>query len=267
MEIMGEKINTSRKGVERAVRERDAAFIRDLAEKQAVAGATYLDVNSGLALYPEEEAEDFGWLVPLIQEVVDLPLCIDSARTPAIEAALELHKGRAMINSVNGDPDKMAAIFPLAGQYRCKVIALTSNKKEGIPPTSAGRLKIAEAIAQESQKHGVPLQDIYFDPLVFSVGTDQGSGLLFLETLREIKRCLGGAKTISGLSNISFGLPRRKLLNQAFLVLALGAGMDAAIMDPTDKAIMALVQATEAVMGRDPFCAGYLKAFRSGKLG
>lgn len=266
MEIIGEKINTSRKGVERAVRERDAAFIRDLAEKQAAAGATCLDVNSGLALYPEEEAEDFIWLVPVIQEAVSLPLCIDSARPPAIEAALKLHKGRAMINSINGDPDRMEAIFPLAGQYRCKVIALTSNKEEGIPSTSAKRLKIAEAIARESQKHGVPIEDIYFDPLVFSVATDQSSGLLFLETLREIKKCLGEAKTISGLSNISFGLPRRKLLNHSFLVLALGAGMDAAIMDPTDKAIMALVQATEAVMGRDPFCTEYLKAFRAGKL-
>ena len=266
MEIVGEKINTSRKGLERAVRERDAAFIQDLARIQAEAGATYLDVNSGLALYPEEEAEDFKWLVPLIQEAVDLPLCIDSARTPAIEAALKLHRGSAMINSVTGDPEKMEAILPLAGQYRCKVIALTSNKQAGIPKTSAERLKIAEAIAKESQKYGVALEDIYFDPLVFSVGTDQGSGLLFLETLREIKRCLGDAKTISGLSNISFGLPKRRLLNQAFLVLALGAGMDAAIMDPTDKAIVALVQATEAVMGRDPYCVGYLKAFRAGKL-
>jgi len=266
MEIIGEKINTSRKGVERAVRERDAAFIRDLAERQAEAGATYLDVNSGLALYPEEEAEDFAWLVPVIQAAVDLPLCIDSARAPAIETALKLHKGRAMINSVNGDPEQIGAILPLAAQFRCKVIALTSSKKGGIPATSAERVKIAESIAKKSQEYGISLEDIYFDPLVFSVGTDQGSGLLFLETLREIKRSLGEAKTVSGLSNISFGLPKRKLLNHAFLVLALGAGMDAAIMDPTDKSIMALVQATEAVMGRDPFCAGYLKAFREGRL-
>ena len=266
MEIIGEKINTTRKSVEKALRERDHDFIQDLARTQAEAGATYLDVNSGLALYPEEEAEHFSWLVQVIQEAVDLPICIDSAHASVIETALKLHKGRAMINSVTGDPDKLAAILPLAKQYDCKVIALTSSKAAGIPSTSAERLKIAEVIADEAQKHGLPLEDIYFDPLVLTVATDQRSTVLFLETLREIKSSLGEAKTISGLSNISFGLPKRKLLNHAFLVLAVGCGMDAAILDPTDKAIMALVQATETLMGKDLYCTRYLKAFREGRL-
>lgn len=266
MEIVAEKINTTRKAVEKAVRNRDTAFIQDLARKQAEAGATYLDVNSGLPIYPEEEADDFAWLVPVIQEAVDLPICIDSAYAQVIETALKLHKGKAMINSVDGTPAKMETIFPLAKQYQCKVIALTSSKEEKIPTTSRGRLKIAEIIATEAQKNGLPLEDIYFDPLVLSLSTDYNNALLFLETLREIKNNLGEAKTISGLSNISFGLPKRKLLNQAFLGLTLENGMDAAILDPTDKALMAVIKSTEALLGKDEWCAQYLAAFREGRL-
>lgn len=266
MEVIGEKINTTKKTVEQAVRERDAAFIQDLARKQAEAGATYLDINSGMPLYVEEEVEDFAWLVPIIQEAVDLPLCIDSAHPQVIEKALSLHRGKAMINSVNGDPSAMDAIFPLAKQYGCKVVAMTSSKEAGIPSNSSGRLRIAQTIAEEAEKHGVPLENIYFDPLVLSIATDHRNALLFFETLREIKKRMANAKTISGLSNISFGLPKRRLLNQAFLVMCLGHGMDAAILDPTDKAIMALVKTSEALMGHDAYCGGYLCAFRAGML-
>jgi 5-methyltetrahydrofolate corrinoid/iron sulfur protein methyltransferase len=265
MEIIGEKINTTLKAVGKAVRERDAAFIQDLAIRQAESGATYLDVNSGLALYPEEEAQDFAWLVPVIQAAVDLPLCIDSGRPQAIESALKHHKGQAMINSVNGDPPHMEAIFPLVKEYGCTVIALTSNKEKGIPKLSTERLKIAETIVAEAVKYGISVEDIYFDPLVLPISTDQNNGLVFLETVKEIKRNIQ-AKTISGLSNISYGLPRRRLINQAFLVLASGCGMDAAILDPTDKAMMGIVQTIETLMGKDPYCMGYLKAFRGGAL-
>ena len=265
MEIIGEKINTTLKAVGKAVRERDAAFIQDLARKQAQAGAAYLDVNSGLALYPEEEAQDFAWLVPVIQGAVDLPLCIDSARLQAIEAALKLHKGQAMINSVNGDRSNMEAVFPLVKKYGCKVIALTSSKEKGIPNISSERLKVAETIADEAVKYGISVENIYFDSLVLPISTDQKSALVFLETVKEIKRSIG-AKTISGLSNISYGLPRRRLINQVFLVLASGCGMDAAILDPTDNAMMGIVQTIETLMGKDPYCMQYLKAFRGGNL-
>jgi len=204
--------------------------------------------------------------VPLIQKTVDLPLCIDSGRPQPIEAALNLHRGKAMINSVNGDPAKMGEIFPLAKKYGSKVIALTSSREGGIPATSEERLKIAQTIATEAQKYGVPLGDIYFDPLVMALSTQHGNGTLFLETLRGIKKNLGEAKTVSGLSNISFGLPKRRLINQVFLVLALGCGMDAAILDPTDKALMAMIRAGETLMGKDPFCAKYISAFREGRL-
>jgi cobalamin-dependent methionine synthase I len=266
MEIIGEKINTTRKGVEAAVRQREAAFIQDLARRQAEAGAAYLDVNSGLPLDLKDEAADFEWLVPLIQETVEVPLCLDSAHPRVIEAGLRLHKGRAMINSVNGDPAVLDSILPLAGRYHCKVIALTTSREKKIPANSAERLGIAEVIARRAQEFGVPVEDIYFDPLVLSLSTEQKNALVFLETLRAIKRDLPGAKTVSGLSNISFGLPKRKVLNQAFLVMAVGAGMDAAIADPTDKALMAMVTASEALANKDPYCARYLRAFREGRL-
>jgi 5-methyltetrahydrofolate--homocysteine methyltransferase len=266
MEIIGEKINTTRKGVEAAVRQRDAASIRELARRQAEAGASYLDVNSGLPLDPREEAADFEWLVPLIQETVNVSLSLDSAHPSVIEAGLRLHQGRAMINSINGEPAVLNSILPLAGRYRCKVIALTTSREKKIPADSAERLAIAKAIAGRAQEFGVPIEDIYFDPLVLSLATEQKNALVFLETLRAIKRELPGAKTVSGLSNISFGLPKRKVLNQAFLVMAVGAGMDAAIADPTDKALMAMVTASEALANKDPYCARYLRAFREGKL-
>lgn len=266
MEIIGEKINTTRKGVEAAVRQREASLIQDLARRQAEAGAAFLDVNSGLPLDPVEEVSDFEWLVPLIQAAVNLPLCLDSAHPRVIEAGLRLHRGRAMINSVNGDPAVLDSILPLAARFRCKVVALTTSREKKIPAGYADRLEIAVAIARSAEAHGVPLEDIYFDPLVLSLSTDQKNALVFLETLRSIKRDLPGARTVSGLSNISFGLPKRKVLNQAFLILAGAAGMDAAIADPTDKALMAMVTASDALAGRDTYCARYLQAFRKGKL-
>jgi cobalamin-dependent methionine synthase I len=266
MEIIGEKINTTRKNVQKAVQERDSAFIQDLALRQFQAGATYLDVNSGLALYPEEEAEDFVWLVPTIQAVADVPLCIDSAHGMVIESALKLHKGQAMINSVNGDEANMEMVFSLARTYDCKVIALTSSKKAGIPKTSADRLKIVEKIVTEAQHQGIALENIYFDCLVMPIATAASNAVLFLETLQEIKQTYPAAKTVSGLSNISFGLPSRKLLNQVFLILSLGFGMDAAILDPTDKKIMAMLLTTEAMLGRDAYCTQYIQAYKEGKL-
>ena len=266
MEIIGEKINTTRKSVRKAVEERDVTFIQELARRQAAAGAHYLDVNSGLALHPEQEAEDFAWLVPVIQEAVDLPLCIDSGRCQPLETALKLHKGRAMINSVNGDQTQMEMIFPLAKKYHCKIIALTSSKEKGIPSSCGERIKVAENIAGTAQIYGIPLADIYFDPLVLPISTAGNNAVLFLETIKEIKKTFQGARTISGLSNISFGLPKRKLINHIFLALAMKSGMDAAILDPTDKQIMAVAQATETLLGKDDFCGQYINAYKEGRL-
>ncbi len=266
MRIIGEKINTSIKNVKEAVLHRDAPFIQDLAVNQKLAGADYLEVNSGLRLYPEEEAGDLEWLTSLVQESTGLPLCIDTAHGFVLEKVLSVHQGKAMINSINGDSERWGEIPALAKQYDSDLVALPSDRK-GIPSEVPERIKIAERIVKGVEKEGIPLDHLYFDPLVLPLSSGTKNGLLFIETLKEIKRLFPEAKTVSGLSNISFGLPNRTWINQSFLVLSLGARLDAAILNPLDKNLMALLRSTEALLNRDPFCVKYIEAFRSGKLG
>ena len=266
MLVVGEKINTSVKDVKEAVLKRNNSFIEESAKNQKLAGADYLEVNSGLRVYPEEEAEDMEWLVPLVQKAAGLPLCIDTAHGLVLEKALKFHQGKAIINSINGDTERWGEILPLAKRYGCDVVALPSDRK-GIPSSAEGRIKAAERIMEGISREGLAPENIYFDPLVLPLSSDTKNGLLFLDTLKEIKRSFPGAKTISGLSNISFGLPKRSLINRSFLVLSLGAGLDAAILNPLDKNLMALVRSTESVLNKDPFCVKYIEAFRSGKLG
>ncbi len=265
MLVVGEKINSSIKEVEEAILQRNESFIQDLAKRQRLAGADYLEVNSGLRVHPEEEGEDMEWLVPLVQGTTGLPLCIDSAYPLVLRAALKSHQGKAIINSINGDPDRWEEILLLVKQYGCFIIALPSDRS-GIPSDAAGRVKIAERIGQGVLSYGIPLQDLYIDPLVMPLSADTRSGTLFITALMEIKKSLPDAKTISGLSNISYGLPRRSLINQAFLVLSVGAGLDAAILNPLDQRLMALMKATQALLNRDPFCQKYIEAYRGGLL-
>jgi len=266
MLIVGEKINTSIKDVKEAILQRNESFIENLAKNQKLGGADYLEVNSGLRIYPEEEAADLEWLVPLVQKATDLPLCLDTAHGLVLEKALKLHQGKAIVNSINGDSERWGEILPLAKEYGCDIIALPSDRK-GIPPNVEGRIRIAERIIEGVAKEGIAENRLYFDPLVLPLSSNTKNGLLFIDTLKEIKRVFPEAKTISGLSNISFGLPKRSRINQSFLVLSLGAGLDAAILSPLDKNLMALVRSTEAFLNKDPFCVKYIEAFRSGKLG
>ncbi|HSB06093.1 MAG TPA: dihydropteroate synthase [Thermodesulfobacteriota bacterium] len=266
MLIVGEKINTSIKDVKEAILQRNEPFIENLAKNQKLGGADYLEVNSGLRVYPEEEASDLEWLVPLVQKATGLSLCIDTAHVLVLEKALKLHQGKAIVNSINGDSERWGDILPLANAYGCDIIALPSDRK-GIPPNVEGRIKIAERIIEGVAKEGIAQNRLYFDPLVLPLSSNTKNGLLFIDTLKEIKRVFPEAKTISGLSNISFGLPKRSWINQSFLVLSLGAGLDAAILNPLDKNLMALVRSTEAFLNKDTFCVKYIEAFRSGKLG
>jgi 5-methyltetrahydrofolate--homocysteine methyltransferase len=266
MLIVGEKINTSIKEVKEAVLQRNEPFLEDLARRQKLGGADYLEVNSGLRVYPEEEAADLEWLVPLAQKVTGLPLCIDTAYGLVLERALKLHQGKAIVNSINGDSERWGEILPLIREYGCDVIALPSDRK-GVPPDVGGRIKIAERIIEGVAKEGIGVSRLFFDPLVLPISSNTQNGLLFINTQREIKRLFPQVHTISGLSNISFGLPKRTWINQSFLVLSLGAGLDAAILNPLDKSLMALIRGTEALLNRDPFCVKYIEAFRSGKLG
>lgn len=266
MLIIGEKINSSRKDIKEMVENKNKEFIQELAQKQVEGGAQMLDLNIGTIR--KGEPEDMKWLIKTVQEAVDVPLCIDSPNHEAIEAGLEVYdwrKGKALINSVTAEREKMKLIFPLVKKYKCSVVALTMDER-GIPQDSKERFKIADELIRALTNKGIPMEDIYIDPLTLPVSANIQNSNTVLETLKRIKDLHPEVKTIIGLSNISYGLPERKLINQSFMVLAVASGLDAVILDSTDQKIMALIKATNLLLGKDEFCAQYLKAFREGKL-
>ena len=265
MLVVGEKINTSRKEVKAAVENKDAGFIRNLARRQVEAGAAYIDVNCGTFIHDEPEL--LSWMVTEVQqELSGAPLCIDSPNPLAVEAALKAHRGRAMLNSISGEKERYNALLPLVERYGCKLVVLCMDDESGIPPDAETRYNIASRIIDELVVRGTMVEDIYVDPLIQPISVDTKNGLSAAETIRMVRDRYPGVHAICGLSNISFGLPERKLLNQAYMVICAAYGLDAVIMDPEDKKMMALVHAAEALLNRDPYCGGYLKAYRKGSL-
>lgn len=262
MLIVGELINTSRKAIKPAVESRDAAFIKDIAQKQVDAGANYIDVNCGTMVYDEEET--MAWLVETVQSQISVPLCLDSPNPKALEAGLSLVKnGQPMINSITAEKERFATILPFVLKYKAKIVGLCMDDS-GMPETAIDRLKIADKLIHDMVTAGVPEDDIYLDPLVHPVSTGDKAGLEVLETIYNIKQKYPKVHGICGLSNISYGLPNRKILNQVFMIQTMAMGMDGYIMDPLDKAMMGFVYASQAILGKDEFCMNYLKAHRNG---
>jgi len=263
MLIVGERINSSRKAINQAIKAKDADFIRAEAKAQAEAGADYIDVNAGSFI--EREAEYLCWLVEVVQRVTELPLCIDSPNPEAIAAALDVVKGSAMLNSISLEERRMVGMMPLVKKYKTKIVALCQSD-EGIAATVSDRVKIAEQMVEVLTKEGIALSDIYIDPLVYPIATDTQSALAALGAIEKIMQLFPGVHTICGLTNVSFGLPARRLLNRTFLVAAISYGLDSAIIDPTDRELMAGLVAAEALLNRDEFCSRYIRAYREGKL-
>lgn len=264
MLIVAERINASRKAIRAALEKRDAAAIAGEVRGQAEAGAHYIDLNGGT--FPGREAELLCWLVDTAQEATELPLCLDSPDPDALAAALQRIKGaRPMINSINLEPERFARVLPLAREHGAKLIALAQG--EGVPAASAAeKVELASRLVEQLAGAGMALDDLYVDPLVFPVGTDSASGLATVSAMREIMARFPGVHTICGLTNVSHGLPARKLVNRTFLAGAIANGMDAAIIDPTDAQLMATLLAAEAVFGRDEYCVNLIEAFQAGKL-
>lgn len=262
MLIVGELINTSRKPIKPAVENRDAAFIKELAQRQVDAGADYVDVNCGTMVFNEEET--MAWLVETVQEQVAVPLCIDTPNPKALEVALSLIKhGQPMINSITAEKDRFATILPLVLKYNAKIVGLCMDDS-GMPETAADRLRIADNLVHDMVAAGVPQDDVYLDPLVKPVSTGDKAGLEVLETIFGIRQKYPKVHGICGLSNISYGLPNRKVLNQAFVIQTMTMGMDSYILDPLDKTMMGFVYASQALLGKDEFCLKYLTAHRNG---
>jgi len=264
MLIVAERINASRKAIRAALESEDAAAIQKEATAQAAAGAHYIDVNGGT--FPGREAELLGWLVDTVQAVTDLPLCLDSPDPAALAAALPRVKMRPpMINSINLEPGRFEAVLELALAHRAKLIALCQG--EGVPAAGAAeKIALATELIERLTRAGIAPDDLYVDPLVFPLGTDSQSARATVEAIGEIHRRFPGVHTICGLTNVSYGLPARKLINRTFLVAAIGSGMDAAIVDPTDAQLMSAMLAANAVFGRDDYCVGFIEAFQDGRI-
>ena len=263
MKIIGEKINGTRKTVAKAIAERDAEFIQNLAKKQVEAGAHWLDVNAGTL--PAKEADDLTWLIQLVQAVTDVPLCLDSANPEALRAVLKDVKKTPMINSISGETARLNGILPIVAENGCEVIALCMDDK-GIPATVDARIEVIRKVFEATRSAGVADEKVYVDPLVMTIATNTEAGQITLNTMRAIRAEFPQAHISCGLSNVSFGLPVRALVNRTFLVLALQAGMDTAIIDPNDRELQAAMRATDLLLGRDKHCLNYTRAFRAGLL-
>lgn len=261
MEIIGEKINGTRKRVARAIAERDADFIQDLARRQSEAGSAWLDVNAGT--HPKQEPDDLIWLVETVQAVVDTPLCLDSANPRALEAAIKSVNQTPMINSISGEPQRLEEILPLVAAHGCRVIALAMDAKK-IPETAEARVAVIEKVLAATHAADIPDERVYVDPLAMTISTNIQSAMIFFDTLRAVHSAFPKIHFTAGLSNISFGLPARSYVNRAFLTLAMQAGLDSAILDPLDPELKAAMLAAELVLGRDRHCLNFTRAYRAG---
>jgi len=263
MIIVGEKINSTRKSIAQALDKRDAEFIATVAREQAQAGAHYIDVNAGT--YADEEVDHLCWLVEVVQSAVDLPLCLDSPNPKALSEAIKRHKGDPMINSISLEKDRFPSLLPVVTSQPCKVVALCMAQTS-MPRTVEERVSVGSELISKLTDKGIPIGDIYVDPLVQPVAVDIGMGLASLGAVQKIMNDFPGVNTICGLSNISFGLPNRHLINRNFLALGMAYGLSAAILDPTDTKIMATLLAVEMLLGKDKYCQNFIKAYQQGRI-
>lgn len=262
MIIVGELINSTRKTIVRAIEQKDKAYLQDLARRQTEAGAHYIDVNAASS---GDEIENMKWLVNLIQEVTDTPLCIDSPSAAAIESGLALCGNKAIINSISAEKERWEEMLPLIQKYQTGVVALCMADG-GMPETVGERLQVADKLVAGLREAGVSDQDIYLDPLIKPVGVNHIFAKDVLETTRLLRDRYPAVHVISGLSNVSYGLPERRLLNRAFMVMSIAVGMDSFILDPLDQPIMSMLYAARAVSGEDEYCLKYISEVRAGRI-
>lgn len=263
MLVVGELINASRKAMGAAIESRDAELIKKTADEQYQAGADYIDLNAGI--FVKKEADYVKWLVATVQEAVDAPCCIDSPDPEVIEAALPLHKGTAMINSISLERARYDKILHLVAGTDLKLVALCMSD-EGMPETAQDRLRISDKLINGLVQHNVSLDNIYVDPLVQPISTKDDFGVEFLDAVDAIMTRFQGVHTICGLSNISYGLPMRGFMNRTFAVMAVARGLDSLIVNPLDRQMMANLIAAETLAGRDEFCSDFLGAYRGKKF-
>ena len=263
MIIVGELINATRKAVREAIEAKDVKTIQKLAKDQAEAGASYIDVNAGV--FVESEAEYLQWIIDSVSEVTEVPCCIDSSSPKTIETTLASLKEKSgatpMINSISLEKKRFDSMIPVIAGTDLKVIALCMDDG-GMPETADQRLRIADNLINALVRNNIKLENIYVDPLVQALATNSIFGIEFLKAVDGIMTGYPGVHTMCGLSNISFGMPARKFMNQNLMVMAIAHGLDGAIMNPLDKTMMACIVTAEALAGKDKYSMNYLKAYR-----
>ena len=265
MIIIGEKINGSIPSVAEAIAKRDAEFIKARAIAQTNAGATYIDCCASV---PEsEEVETLKWMIDCIQEVTDLPIAVDSPSADVLTEAWKFCNKPGIINSVSGEGDKMDKLFPIIRDNPgWEVVALLSDDT-GIPKNAADRLRVFAKIMAKAKEYGIAPSRIHIDPLVEMLCTSENGIETNIEVISTVREQYPSIHITAAVSNISFNLPVRKMINLGFTVLAMNAGLDSAILDPTNRDMMGVIFATEALLGLDDYCMEYIGAYREGLFG
>lgn len=260
MIFIGEKLNGTIPSIQKAILERDRGHIAKITAMQADAGADYIDVNAGTD--PSREIDDMLWLLSVVREITDTPICVDSSAPETIHAALaELSGTLVMVNSINGDPKRLSSFLPLVAESNSEVIALCMDESvSGMPKNITERMEILARIFEATRAHGIDDGKVYVDPLIMAAATDTNAGSLAFECIRTIRHTYPNAHITGGLSNISYGMPRRAVLNRTFLTLAVFCGMDSAIVNPCDRELIASLKATDLLLGTDLFCRKYTMA-------
>jgi 5-methyltetrahydrofolate--homocysteine methyltransferase len=263
--VIGEKINTASARVQAAVEGRNAQFIQDLALAQVESGAHVIDINVGS--HPDKEPDSMRWAVLAVQDVVGLPLAVDSSNPVTVRAGLEVcnNSQEAWANSIALDRVRIEGLLPAVVEHGCRLVALCMDER-GVPPTAEARLSVARRLADEVLGWGLSLDRLYLDPLVEPICLVQRGAITSLETIRAIGTELPEIRTIISLSAFSHGLPARRLLNRTLLPLLLEAGIDAVLVDPTDGELMSTLASARALLGVDPYGLEYISRYRSGLL-
>ena len=257
--IIGERINpTGRKSLLRELKEGKFDIVRKDAVAQVEAGAKIIDVNAGVP--GVDEGPILRDMMYAIMEVTDVPLCFDTADDIALESALSIYEGKALINSVNGEQARLESILPLVKEYDASVIALCMDD-DGIPPTAEDRLKVAEKMIERADKLGISADKLIIDPLALTMGSDHRAGQIAIDTIMLVVEEFGVNVTM-GASNISFGLPDRPLINASFIAMSILAGLTCPITNPLEEEVNLAIQAANLVMGRDEFGMNWIKSYR-----
>ena len=257
--VIGERINpTGRKLLAKEMTQGDFSRVEADAVAQVEAGATMLDINAGIPL--ADEPGILSTAIKTIQAITDVPLSIDSSIVAALKAGLDTYEGKALVNSVTGEEDRLEAVLPLIKKYGAAVVAI-SNDETGISEDPDERFNVAKKIVERAQDFGIKANDVVVDPLIMPVGAINRAGITAFQLIRRLREELG-VNTTCGASNISFGLPNRHNLNASFLSMGIGAGMTSAIMNPLHLEEMTAIYGANIMMGHDPECRNWIRRFR-----